>query len=208
MQDVDEILCYFEGSLRTLFKVYALGDGAIGDELNSTTLMSFGEWKEFCRDIRLLDADFTAREQSLAFIWCRMRVVDEERYESMTKIIQLSFEDFLDAIIHIATIKALPDDEQVYDYDCEDAGEFLIKMRGDPAGWQRFLASNTPDPDMPPSQPIHKLVEHLCHYIMHCVASVIASAGDARKSVKDMNNLTADNAKTFKKLAHKPRPRK
>ena len=95
-------------------------DGAIGNELNSTKLLSYVEWKEFTKDLQLYDSDFTAREVSLPFAWCRMRVVDEELLESKIKAIQLSFEDFLEAIVRISTIKALPNDEQIYDNEAED----------------------------------------------------------------------------------------
>ena len=40
-QDVDEILRTWEASLRALFREYALGDGAIGDELRSTKLLDY-----------------------------------------------------------------------------------------------------------------------------------------------------------------------
>lgn len=183
--------------------MYARGDGAIGDELKSVKLLDFSEWKELNKDLRLVDADYTAREQSLAFVWSRMRVVNDELYESKAKVLQLSFEDFLEALVHVATMKALPDDEQIYDYDCEDAGEFLIKMRGDPAAWQRFVAENTPEFGAPLNQPIYKLVEHLCHYLVRTVAHIVASAGDARKSVKDLNSMTLDNVKYFQKLARR-----
>lgn len=204
IQDVEEILKYFEGTLRSLFKVYAKGEGLIGDELDSTKLLSFSEWKEMVKDLQLYETDFTAREVNLTFVWSRMRVVDENNLDSKVKLIQLSFEDFLEAIVRCAVLKAMPDDEQIYDYDCEDAGEFIIRIRSeDPQEYQRFIEGMQPVFGEPPAQPIMKLVEHLCHYLCRTIASVIASSGDARKakSVKEFNNMTPDNIRMFKKVA-------
>ena len=100
-----------------------------------------------------------------------------------------------------STLKTLPDDEQIFDYDCEDAGEFIINMRGDdPADYQEFLDAMQPQFGEPLRQPSFKLIEHLCHYVMRTMAAVVASQ-DSRKAVKDMNKMTLENAKLFKKNA-------
>lgn len=44
-QDVDEMFRQSEGGLRAVFDVYALGDGQIGDELHSTKLLDYSEWR-------------------------------------------------------------------------------------------------------------------------------------------------------------------
>ena len=58
------------------------------------------------KDLRLVENDFSTREVNLTFIWSRMRVVDEELFESKVKLIQLSFTDFLEAIVRVAMTKA------------------------------------------------------------------------------------------------------
>ena len=69
----------FEVSLRSIFTQYAKGAGAIGDEMDDVKLMSYQEFKQLVRDLQLCEADFTAREVDLAFIWSRMRIVDAGR---------------------------------------------------------------------------------------------------------------------------------
>ena len=132
-------------------------------------------------------------------------------HESKIRLLQLSFEDFLEAIVRLATMKTLPDDETVYEADCEDAGEMLIKLRtNDPMAYNSFLRN----PDFaapygaPLKQPIFKLVEHVCILIMRTVASVVASAGDERKSVKDMDAMTEENVKLFKTLCRRKNDKK
>ena len=47
-----------------------------------------------------------AREASLAFAWSRMRVIDESAgKQSKTKLDNLSFEDFCEALVHVALMK-------------------------------------------------------------------------------------------------------
>ena len=56
----------------------------------------------------------------------------------------------------------------------------------------------------PPREGIHRLIEHLCNLIMRTIAAVVASAGDPRKKVQDMDNLTADDVRLFQKVARRP----
>jgi hypothetical protein len=198
-QDVEEILSYFEDSLHSIYWVYARGQGHIGDVLDANTLLSYTEWRELVKDLELSDNDFTAREVPLVFVWSRMRVVDEDMIDSKVKVLQLSFTDFLEALVRMATMKALPTEEQIFDHDAEDAGAMLLKLRGDPMAYKRFLAENAPVFGEPLSQPTFKLVAHLCALIMHTVAAVVASAGDTRVVIKDMRHLTHDNVRLFKK---------
>ena len=204
-QDVVEILTTFQNNLKAIFKGYAKGDGRIGDKLKSANLLGFDQWKTFTKDFSLVEEDFTAREVALTFVWSRMRVIEEENLEGKTKNIQLSFEDFVEAIIRVATLKAFPLDEEIFDYDCEDAGEYILKLRADdPLGYKHFLHKRTPEWGLPPALPKWRLVENTCALIMRTVAAVIASAGDERKSVKDMDNMTPENVTQFMKLCRQP----
>lgn len=90
-QDVSEMLDVFAVSLRSIFTQYAKGAGAIGDEMDDVKLMSYQEFKQLVRDLQLCEADFTAREVDLAFIWSRMRIVDERPIASRKKLMQLRY---------------------------------------------------------------------------------------------------------------------
>jgi hypothetical protein len=206
LRDTVDILTSFESNLRIIYAHYARGSGAIGNELDSNKLLSFEEWKEFVRDTELVDRDFTSREVAISFAWSRMRVVNTDVFASKIKMLQLSFEDFLEALVRVAALKALPNDEEIYDYECEDAGDFILKLRGsDPVGWNAFLDRRMRPWGTELSQPIYRLVEGLCELIFRTVAQWIASGGDERKSVKDMDNLTFDNITVFRKLVQKKR---
>ena len=90
-------------SLRASFpKVYAAGDGHIGDDLDSSQLLSYSEYRQLLRDTELLDQSFCPREASLTFVLARMRVVDERSLASRAKQTQLGFEEFLEAIVRVA----------------------------------------------------------------------------------------------------------
>ena len=132
LQDVDEVLRDYEPSLRALFKIYAKGDGTLNDELKSSVLLDFIEWRHMLRDLMLIDDDFRDREAALTFVWSRMRVVDERPLKSRVKLTQLSFEAFLDALVQMACIKIMPTQEQCFDAGCSDAGEFILQLRKQP----------------------------------------------------------------------------
>ena len=38
----------------------------------------------------------------------------------------------LEALVRVACFKVLPTQEQIFDADCEDAGEFLLQLRETP----------------------------------------------------------------------------
>ena len=57
-----------------------------------------------------------------------MRVLDEREPKAKAKMQQLSFEDFLEALVHAARLKTLPTEEQVFEAGCEDAGDFLVRL--------------------------------------------------------------------------------
>jgi hypothetical protein len=199
LQDVDLVLQTYAASLRNIYKSYSKGTGAIGDELDSTKLLSFPEFKLMLRDLELFDDGFSAREAALAFSWSRMRVIDPDKFDSKVQVLQLRFEDFLEALVRIATMKALPDDEMIYDEECEDGGEVILKLRtGDPMDYKEFIARSTPEFGKPLHQPIERLVEHLCTLILRTITSVVASAGSDDCSIKDMEALTYENVRQFR----------
>ena len=71
-------------------------------------LLSFEEWMRMLKDLHFLDEAFQQREGTLCFVFSRMRCVDEESERGKKKIKHLSFEDFLEAMVRVSTMKALP----------------------------------------------------------------------------------------------------
>ena len=83
-----------QASLRAIYETYAFGDGAIGDELHSTKLLEYHEWRLLLLHAQIVhDIDFREREIALSFVWSRMRVVDLRPLKSRVKLTQRSFED-------------------------------------------------------------------------------------------------------------------
>jgi hypothetical protein len=114
-QDVDEVLRTWEAPLRSLFDTYALGDGAVGDKLNDTSLLGYSEWRRLVAHLGLnwRDLDLKEPDTTLPYSWSRMRVVDVRPLKSRVKLTQLAFEDFLEALAHVAEMMTLPTVEQV-----------------------------------------------------------------------------------------------
>ena len=172
IQDVDTVLRHFETSLRSLFVVYAKGDGMLGDEMRSLKLIDYYEWRQLMRDLRFYDEDYKDREASLTFAWSRMRVIDERK--SAVKLTQLSFEDFLECFVRIATLKAIPTLEQCFDAGYEDAGEMLVTMRDNqPDEYAEFIAANMRAWDDPLPEPIYQLVDSAGYFLIRSVQKAL-----------------------------------
>lgn len=61
----------------------------------------------------------------LCFVFSRWRIVDEESERGKPKLSTLSFEDFLEALVRVATMKALPTYAELALLGARDAGTFL-----------------------------------------------------------------------------------
>ena len=86
---VDDVLTEHLASLKAIFSGWA--DSKSPDAL-SNSLMSIDEWLDFCSSVELIDGEFTTREAVLAFVWCRMSVVDERLKSSRIKLVSLHLE--------------------------------------------------------------------------------------------------------------------
>ena len=70
--------------------------------------------KEFIymlRDMDFLNSDFTQREAKLAFVWSKVRVIDE--VASRSKIMLMSFLDFLECLLRLSQLKNMPSQEDL-----------------------------------------------------------------------------------------------
>jgi hypothetical protein len=82
---------------------------------------------------------FRRHAAHLCFIWARMRVIDESKASSRIKLVQMSFEDFLEALTLLATVKAIPTDGDVANARCHDGGELLLRLQTDTDRHHQFL---------------------------------------------------------------------
>ena len=144
--------------------------------------MSFDEWKEFCVDLGFVDAGFTLRDAASCFVRSRMQAVDECSEEGWARITTLCFEDFLEAFVRAAAIKALPTDAEIDQAGLSDAGQFLLTMqRKRPEAYQDFVRERAVDPLHPgAAQPVARCVEHLAMLMVRVVERAAQAEGDAK----------------------------
>jgi len=164
LPETDETLCRHGETLRNLFAVYAdagLPGAAGGKELNSATLLCFEEWLLLCGHLELLDYDFTMREATLCFMWSKMRIANESEAKERRKLHNMRFEDFLEAIVRLATMKCVPTDDEVEQGGFDDGGQMLLTLRSNPAEDYAFRSKRPAVWNMPLRQPIWRCVHHL-----------------------------------------------
>uniref|UniRef100_A0A7S2HU36 Uncharacterized protein n=1 Tax=Haptolina brevifila TaxID=156173 RepID=A0A7S2HU36_9EUKA len=170
IQDVDATFREWESSLRAIYRVYSGGDGAIGDEMHSNKLMDVAEWRTLLRDVQLMDESIRPKEATLIFVLSRMRVVDERPVTSKARLCQLTFEDFLEALVRMSTVKVLPTQEQVFDNGCDSAFDFILGMReGGGEEYAAFVRLSMQPWNAPLREPIYQMLECLCSMIMSTI---------------------------------------
>ncbi|KAF5832483.1 hypothetical protein DUNSADRAFT_11605 [Dunaliella salina] len=105
-EDVDLLLKANLPVLRSVFNHYAAL--LVGHDMK---LMDLPEWMEILTEADLFKTcrDFNVRNGKLAFIWSRMRrVVDSESLKALQRSRALTFEEFLDALCHVADMTSPP----------------------------------------------------------------------------------------------------
>lgn len=172
-EETDGVLRKHEAALTQIYQGYSTITTSAGGILTKK-LLDINEWNELMADLELVTAIFTERDARMCFVWSRMRVVKESEAKSRKKLLQLGMEDFLEAIVRVATMKALPTDKDVEASGCADGGEFLLSLElGDPDEFDDFLQKNNPRNHRwrgKPLQPVHRAVDHLIAMIVRAFA--------------------------------------
>ena len=101
-ESTDDVLRENLGVLKKIFKGYTR-DGDRG--------MIVKEFIYMLRDMDFLNSDFTQREAKLAFVWSKVRVIDE--VASRSKIMLMSFLDFLECLLRLSQLKNMPSQEDL-----------------------------------------------------------------------------------------------
>ena len=175
-EEVSEVLRKHAVNLRCIYDNYAYGIGAVGDAFDDKRLLSMNEYRDFLLDCGLLDAQFNENEASWSFVFARMRVIREASERGRTRQLQLSFEDFLEVLVRIASIKALPYDSDAKASGCVDAGEYLIRLHNT-GGTELsdFLSTHDFTRGGPMPQPIDRAVDALVRYLIRII--MVTSGG-------------------------------
>ena len=64
----------------------------------------------------------------LIFLWSRIRGCDDYSDRAERQMRTLMFEDFLEAIVRVAALVALPTDEEINESGAADAGQYLLTL--------------------------------------------------------------------------------
>jgi len=175
-------------SVMSLYEAYAEVSHGMDDLLRNDSLMSVGEWLTFCTHVGLLESgQITSLTAKKIFMWSRIRTAADLTEASEMKLRHLTPTDFLEALVRLSLLLALPTDLEVEEAGAADAGEFLLAMQThSPREYMSFLTTHRPkytDPDgsdyeKHALQPADRCMEHLLRLIIRTVEhNTSASAG-------------------------------
>ena len=184
VEGVSRMLAEHKKSLRAIFDVYA-------DLPNlkppKEKLMTFQDWQLLLRHLNFFDAAFEQREGTLAFVFSRLRCIDEESKRGENRLKHLAFEDFLEALVRCSTMKTLPTRTELMLAGASDAGTFLIGLRTNPSAYNSFVEERERSWDDPLRQPIERCVEGILALIIRTIErSIGMDAGDFRLSKSEI----------------------
>ena len=89
-------------SLTAVYERYAHGRGDVGDRLRDRRLLGLDEWQDLMADLGWVDGQFGERLVAWTFAFSRMRVIAEASAFGRARVLQLSYEDFLEALTRVA----------------------------------------------------------------------------------------------------------
>jgi len=139
-------------------------------------LVAYPDWKDMVSMLGLADSDLSVRDVSLCFLWSRMRVVDEQDPKGRLRLMHLSFEDWLEALCRVATLKSLPTDEEIAEAEAPNAGVYMKELaEEEPAAYDQLMKSRAIAFGATPLQPIWRCIEHLIQII------IVHVQGDSRE---------------------------
>lgn len=170
---VIDVLLKHEQSLRNIFIGVAGGGGRTG---KGSELISLEEWTNFLHGLQFIGIDLTLRDAHFAFCWSRMGVINGRTDRGSLKESCLPFEGFLEAVCRVATMKALPTDEEIKAAKHKHAGAYLAAFEeADDVAYKDFLTERaTPWGDEPTLQPVARCVDHLVAMIIHIMEVNVA----------------------------------
>jgi len=189
-RDCSETICENLQTIKGLFSKYCLSekDGADAELRGS---MSFEEYKEFISDFELCDHLFTPRESTLAWVWARLRVIDDGKSKrGKVHLFNLSLECFFEVLVRIAMMKALPTDMELGYAGHDDAGSFFAELGQKPENLKAWRVEHNSywdvdweDFDYDPRQPSNRALAHLLEIIVYAVESFSAGGGAGARGV-------------------------
>ena len=186
-------------TLKSIFNQYCYSDkDGVDNELR--TSMSFEEYNVFVRDFEICDHLFTPRDATLAFVWARLRVIDDGKSKrGRARLSNLSFECFFEVLCRIAMMKVLPTDMELGYAEQEDAANFFASLAAESSPTNDVLRKwrdehreawdvDWEDEDYDPRQPCNRAFAHLLELLVYTVESFylesLGQLGGGGKGVK------------------------
>ncbi|KOO26628.1 camp-dependent protein kinase regulatory subunit [Chrysochromulina tobinii] len=186
-------------SLRALYVKYAEGnEGASANVLDTRSLLSLAEWLALLEHLGLFaNEQLTQCDARLIFLWSRIRCCDDYSNASERALRNLSYQDFLEAIVRLAAILALPTDEEIAEAHAADGGQYLLTLEEQATTeFRRFVHQRKQPLERAtasgPRQPIARCVDHLMHYVARIVEANTSREGDGAPNL-EISQLEAAN---------------
>ena len=200
-REMDKVLRRHLKLLNQLFTRYSdLAEGA-GDAklevLDSSSMMSIREWMAMINHLGFFQSgQLSFYEAKLLFIWSRIRTAKDNSKSSLTRMRNLYFEDFMEAIIRLSMLVALPTNEDLGELEMSDAGEYLLSLAHDsPSLYRSFLRDRKGSFLGPPRQHIWLCTDHLLKYLKRLLGVNVGPrpTGQARKMSTELSDRHVTN---------------
>ena len=140
-------------------------------------MMSVGEWMAFMDHIGMFETKQLSTNQArLIFMWSRVRAVEDYSDESEIRLRHMFFEDFMEGLLRVSTMIALPTDAELVETNAKDAGEYiLILQESAPQEFKTFVQTRRQDWDKPSKQQPARCLDHLMNYIIRIIERSVGS---------------------------------
>ena len=203
-REVDAVLRRRMPSLRSIYRKYSEVNQDLSDALNSTHLMSVGEWLALLEHLGLFaSGQLTAHEARMVFLWSRLRAASDASDVSEVRLRHLFFEDFMEALVRLSTMVALPTDAEVRELGAKDAGEFLLTFEEkSPSQFRAMVERRKQDWTQEPKQGVARCLEHLLSYVVRVIELSVVSNSDSVVQDAEVRRFVAGRGKS-NRLSHR-----
>ena len=160
-EDVSDVLERYKPTLLSLYKTYRKSTMQSMETLHDHKHMEVDEWLLFLQHAGLFELRMVSLNTALeAFQWSRIRSITSLSSAQEIRLRGLYFEDFLEALVRLSTVVALPTQQEVEDGGAADAGEFLLALysRGSAKTYNAFLMARKTNWNEPPRIRVYRCV--------------------------------------------------
>jgi hypothetical protein len=170
IEQTAEVLKHATSSITSLYDRYAevIQDG--GNVLSSSNAMSIGEWLTFVDHIGFFEYRLlTPLDAKLVFLWSRVRAMPDRSNRSEMKLRHLQLKDFMEALVRLSVMVALPTDEDIDQMGFSNAATYMQTMQEDPAQWNNMLKERAQKWHREPRQKVWRCAHHLLNIIIYLI---------------------------------------